>query len=221
MLRGYLGFDGIDGSGKTSVLGLVQERLEGAGVLCFPLKMNSWLDPQATRVIVDSRHGRARHRPESIRAAYARDLALQAEAVIAPATLHGVVLQDRTPISAAVYQEVLFAIPARASLDAYRAAGLPFPSLIVFADVEAGEAGRRIAARGNQRRAWENDADLARLRAGFTSVLVEDPPSWLPPVVRLQTDLGWREKVVDELLPRIRRQLLADAVTHRRCAPMR
>jgi len=181
--------------------------------------MNSWLDPDATRVIVDSRHGRKPQPPEAIRAAYARDLALQAEAVIEHATRHGVVLQDRTPVSAAVYQEVLFAIPARSCLDAYHAAGLPFPSLIVFAEVAASEARRRIAARGNLRRGWENDADLARLRAGFRSILFDDPPPWLPPVVGLETDAGWQARVIDDLVPKLRAQLSQDDVTASRRAP--
>lgn len=197
----FLVLEGIDGSGKTTTARLIAEHVRGNGRPLSRIGQHSWLDPQAARVIIDVREDRPhRHTDEQITDAYFRDKRLQAKAIedlLADRT----VLADRYVFSDAVYLEVLYGVPARQTLDRHHQEGILLPDLVIYLDVAADLAADRVVARGKSMRHYENNYTLDKVARVYRSLLLEDPPPYLPPVhVFANTAGAHRDDRMAELL---------------------
>ncbi|MEV5148887.1 AAA family ATPase [Streptomyces sp. NPDC052727] len=178
----FLALEGIDGSGKTTTARLIARHVRGTGRPLSRIGQHSWLDPRAARVIIDVReHRPRRHTPAEIADAYFRDKRLQARA-IGDLLEHRTVLSDRYVFSDAAYLEALYGIPARETLDRHHAAGTRFPDLIIYLDVPVDEAAHRVVTRAKSIRHYENSYTLDQVSGVYRTLLLEDPPPYLPPV---------------------------------------
>lgn len=165
---------------------------------------HSWLDPQMARVINDVRDQRRRHSPEEISHAYFRDKCLHAAATVQPALRSAAVIADRYLVSDAVYQEVLYGIPAEETLDRHHAARTLLPTMTIYIDVATNEAYRRVRARRKQTRHYERPAEMRAIRRTYQRVLADAPAPWLPPLVQFVNDRpDLVQRVKSELFPAI------------------
>ncbi|MEU3245497.1 MULTISPECIES: AAA family ATPase [unclassified Streptomyces] len=213
--HGFLALEGVDGSGKTTTARLIAEHVRAQGRPLSRIGQHSWLDPQAARVIIDVREDRPhRHSHQDITRAYFRDKQLQAGA-IGQLLRDRSVLSDRYIFSDAAYLEVLYGIPARETLDRHHAHGTLLPDLIVYLDVPVNLAADRVVARGKSMRHYENSYTLDKVSTVYRSLLLDDPPPYLPPVHVFRNTTGAHEdsRLLDlfravDAPPAPRRQLL-------------
>ncbi|HET9773296.1 MAG TPA: hypothetical protein VFS16_20560 [Acidimicrobiia bacterium] len=200
----FLTLEGCDGAGKTSIREALCAGLRRAGRPCLVVGQHSWLDPSASRVIVDIRQGRRAHPPDAVADAYFRDKVAHVRGTIDPALRNVSVIADRYITSDAVYQEVLYGIPADRTLLRHDEAGTRRPDLVVFVEVDPMTAYERILGRGKATRHYERPAPLRDIDAVYRRVLFEAPPVTLAPVVRfLNHTPDWRRRVETELLPAV------------------
>jgi len=114
------------------------------------------------------------------------------------------VIADRYILSDAVYQEVLYGIPADQTLTRHAQSGTLFPDLVLLVELDASTAYTRILKRNKATRHYERPAPLRQIDAVYHRVLFDAPPVPLPPVVRFVNDKsGWRRRVELELLPEV------------------
>ncbi|MDO0925040.1 AAA family ATPase [Streptomyces sp. TG1A-8] len=189
----FLALEGVDGSGKTTTARLIAEYVRSQGHPLSRIGQHSWLDPQAARLIIDVRENRPhRHTRQDITDAYFRDKRLQAESV-GDLLRHRSVLSDRYVFSDAAYLEVLYGIPARETLDRHHAHGTLLPDLIIYLDVPVDTAADRVVARGKSMRHYENSYTLDKVSRVYRSLLLDDPPPYLPPVHVFHNTAGAHE----------------------------
>jgi thymidylate kinase len=80
------------------------------------------------------------------------------------------------------------------------------PDLVLFVDVDAEEAYRRVLSRKKQQRFYEQPEQLQRISAAFRALLLDARPAWLPPVAHFLNVTGELEHRVETLLlPVLRR----------------
>ncbi|MGH8974350.1 MAG: dTMP kinase [Acidimicrobiia bacterium] len=200
----FIALEGCDGAGKTSIRDVLCAGLQRAGRPCLVVGQHSWLSPPAARIIVDVRRGSHHHSPEVVADAYFQDKVAHVRSTIGPALTRASVIADRYIVSDAVYQEVLYGIPAARTLTRHWQSGTLLPDLVVFVELDTSTAYGRILKRGKATRHYERPAPLRRIDAVYHRVLFDAPPVALPPVVRFVNDKSeWRARVEMELLPRI------------------
>ncbi|GGK16276.1 hypothetical protein GCM10010124_06080 [Pilimelia terevasa] len=179
----HLALEGVDGAGKSTLGRLIATHVRAQGIPLSRIGQHSWLSPDATRVIVDLREGRAcEYSVETIVDAYVRDKQLLSRSIGNLLETRNV-LSDRYIVSDAVYMDALYGIPYRDTLDRHRAAGTRFPGLLIYLDVPASVASARVLKRGKSMRHYENTYTLAAVQRVYQRLLFEDPPPYLPPVV--------------------------------------
>src|SRR5262249_25471010 len=153
-------------------------------ISCLIVGQHSWLDPWAARLVVQVRGQRERHPAAAIAAAYMLDKRAHAASTIGPATKSGVVLADRYIFSDAVYQDVLYNIPAEETLERHRAAGTLFPTAVLFVETTLEAAVHRIASRSRYARHYENSTDMLAIMRVYDRVLGSGRLDWLPPILK-------------------------------------
>jgi len=200
----FIALEGCDGAGKTSIRDELCAGLRRAGRPCVAVGQHSWLSPPAARVIIDVRSGRGLHPPEAVADAYFQDKLAHARGTIGPALHRASVIADRYILSDAVYQEVLYGIPADETLARHLAGGSLLPDLVVLVELDASTAYRRILKRNKATRHYERPVPLGFINSVYRRVLFDEPPFALPPVVRFVNDNAeWRRRVRSELLPEL------------------
>lgn len=167
----FVGLEGCDGAGKTTLRQRIARNLKCSGSRLLEVGQHAWLDPLASRIMLDVREQRARYHPEIVAEAYRRDKSLHERVNIRPFLTGGIVLADRTIISDAVYQEALYEIDACRSIERYVADGYLFPGLVVHVTIDVVTAVQRIAQRGKHRRHYERAVELNRIRDIYLRVL--------------------------------------------------
>ena len=198
----FFALEGCDGVGKSTIREALVDAFQRSGWPCSSVGQHSWLDPWTTRLIIDVRERRRSHSPAAIAESYLRDKQLHARNTIVPMQAASVVIADRYVVSDAVYQEVLYGIPARDTLERHRVAGTPMPTAVLYVDVRLDEAVRRIARRSKHKRHYERPADMARIISTYRRTLMDDPPAWAPPFIVFGNDApNVRDRVENELLP--------------------
>jgi thymidylate kinase len=196
--------EGPDGAGKSTIRNFLFETLEGSGALCILVGQHAWFDPKSARTIIDVRTQRRTHEPEEINDAYLNDKRLMSSLFISPALKSAHVIADRYIYSEAVYHEVLYGIPAGQTLMRHIDAGGLVPDLVVFVDVSADEAFRRILARGEERRFYERTEILAEVTACYRRLFFVEAIPQMPPVIHfMNQDTDWKRRTEEELLPRL------------------
>jgi dTMP kinase len=189
----FLALEGVDGSGKTTTARLIAEHVRAQGHALSRIGQHSWLDPQAARLIIDVREDRPhQHTHRQITEAYFRDKQLQARAV-GDLLKDRTVLSDRYIFSDAAYLEVLYGIPARETLDRHHEQGTLLPDLVIYLDVPVDTAADRVVKRGKSMRHYENSYTLDKVARVYRSLLLDDPPHYLPPVHVFRNTAGAHE----------------------------
>jgi dTMP kinase len=197
-------FEGCDGAGKTTIRIGIRDELLKRGIMSMAIGMHSWLRPACSRVIVNAREHRQVHPVEEIREAYYQDRSCHISHTVVPALRQAWVIADRYFYSDAVYQEVLYGIPAEQTLARHSEAGTRAPDVIVHVDLDSQEAYNRVISRGRTTRHYEQLPELSEIVKVYYRIFYESPPPDLPPVVRFVNKTpDWRERMMSELLPTV------------------
>lgn len=176
-MRRYIAFEGIDGAGKSTTLRAVLRALRSRGEFVFGLGAHAWLDIEATRVIIDTREGRAKHAPDDIVRAFLTDRLEYSAHILPPILRRYDVIGDRSVLSDAVYLEALYGSSAEDYLTLATAQGVKLPDHIVFMDVDPAVASERVTTRGRQTKHYENAYDLSKVRGVYKRLL--SPGGWI------------------------------------------
>lgn len=198
----FIALEGCDGVGKSTIRDLLRDELVRQGMPCMMVGQHAWLNPRVGRVIADVRDRRHRHSPEQVAMAYFRDKRLHAAHTIEPGLRHRAVIADRYIHSDAVYQELLYGIPAEDTLARHRDANTLSPSVILYVSVSHQVAYQRVLERSKHTRHYERPAQMTRIMAVYRRVLFSEPFPGLPPVVHFDNHLpNVQERVATELVP--------------------
>jgi len=126
-----------------------------------------------------------------------------ASRIVEPLLVTDNVLQNRTGLSEAVYNDVLFGIPAEQTLERHAASGRRPPDLIVYLDVPATELFRRLGVRGHGVTSSEVPGRLDRIATTYRR-LIDTRAELLPPVAVLSNDSeDWQPRFEFDLFPRL------------------
>jgi dTMP kinase len=201
---GYIAFEGLDGSGKSTLRQASGEALFGTRDSYTMIGRHAWLDVASARALVALMDPGEPAPPASrIAEAFDIDANLLWTRVIEPALGVSHVLQDRSLLSEAAYNEILFGVPAEETIARHVRAGHYWPDVIVFLDVDPAEAYRRLSARG-----YGKDGETLDYLAAVDDVyrrLIENPTPGLPPIVtHANCSENWAIRLQSELVPRLR-----------------
>ncbi len=178
MIGVLITFEGPDGGGKTTQLGLLAEHLRGRGctVLCTREPGGTALGDKIRGLLLDPANREMAARTEALLYMAAR--AQHVAEVIAPALARGeVVLSDRFADSTLVYQGAARQLTRGelAAINAFATGGVA-PDLTILLDGDAGMLGGRLAGRGGADRIErEADAFHASVRQGFRELAAAEP----------------------------------------------
>jgi dTMP kinase len=200
-MKPFIVLEGCDGSGKTTLRELLRVELLRRGLPTITIGQHSWLHPWHARTLVNARERRAHISHEQLAAAYIADKKLHGARNVHPAREHTAVIADRWLYSDAVYHEVLYGIPAEATLERHSEAGTEIPDRIIYVRLDPQRAYERILKRAKQTRHYERPADLRRIVEGyervFSRMLPGNPALF---VVANGSDLAELERTVRDVL---------------------
>ncbi len=210
----FVVFEGIDGSGKTTVSNRVAKRLGEQGLSVKHLRAEGKFASSVTQAIRelgrDARNLELRPRAEFL-LYVARDVQLIEEALRPALATHDVVLADRFLYSAEVLAREGRHLPESELAPTLRmAAGGLVPDLVVLIDAEPGlaRARRKAAKRASDDRRPPSRKGLAgvglqtRLRDGYRALAAAAPERW----VVIDND----DRALDDTVSRVA-DLIADA----------
>jgi dTMP kinase len=197
-------FEGCDGAGKTTIRLGMRDELLRLGIASMAIGMHSWLHPASARIIANAREHRHQHTTEEIREAYFQDRRAHIAGSVVPALRRAWVIADRYFYSDAVYQEVLYGIPAGKTLERHLRSGSRPPDVVVHVDLDGREAYDRVVKRGRTTRHYERVPELTEIVRVYRRVFYTDPPPEMPPVVRfVNSSPDWLHRLRHELLPAV------------------
>lgn len=167
ILRGFVVFEGLDGSGTTTQLARLSRRLEDAGTpwssSCEPT------DGPVGKLIRQALSGAFAAKPETVARLFAADRGehLYGEAGIVERSGRGeLVVSDRYVFSSLAYQGLTCGPALPAALNA----PFPLPELLVFFEIDPEKAAARMALRSSLE-IYENLAFQRRVAAAYTDVI--------------------------------------------------
>jgi dTMP kinase len=168
--RGFLlAIEGIDGAGKTTQVRCL-EGLLGAAQIPFVSTKEPTSGPWGRKIRESAQKGRMA--PAEELAAFLNDRHEHVEKVVHPALgANKVVLIDRYYLSTVAYQGARGMSPAHLlQLNAFA----PRPDILIVLDVAPDVGLRRVRERGDAADLFEREDELARARAIFQSLDVEN-----------------------------------------------
>jgi dTMP kinase len=185
-MSGFITFEGPDGSGKTTQIQTLHERLvrEGFEVLCLREPGGTAIGDQIRLILHDTRN--VEMRPNTELLLYSASRAQLVGQVIRPALESGrLVLCDRFAESTLAYQGYGRGLDLQAlkAITEFATGGLR-PDLIVYLDIatEDGLLRRQRSARAGQgewNRMDQQDLEFyGRVRAGYLEMAAQDPQRW-------------------------------------------
>lgn len=185
-MSGFITFEGPDGSGKTTQILALHERLvrEGFKVLCVREPGGTAIGDQIRLILHDTRNVELRPHAELL--LYSASRAQLVGQVIRPALESGwLVLCDRFAESTLAYQGYGRGLDLQAlkAITQFATGGLR-PDLIVYLDIasEDGLLRRQSSARagrGEWNRMDQQDLEFyRRVRAGYLEMAAQDPQRW-------------------------------------------
>ena len=173
-------FEGIDGSGKSTLTRAVARAYGAAGDPEFPnvfpfvreLREPTY-ESRAGQRLREMLRGAEVAEPEAWLELFLEDRQHNVENNVLPAIREGaLVLQDRYFYSTAAYQGRSGGpLTPSAILEVNRARGFPEPDLVVYLALPVDEALRRIALARANSESFETHADLARTAANYEAIL--------------------------------------------------
>jgi acyl carrier protein len=200
----FIALEGCDGVGKSSIRNLLRDGLESAGMPCMMVGQHSWLDLPSARIINDIRDQVRSHPEDSLMRAYLVDKSLHAHRTIGPALDRRAVIADRYYLSDAVYQEVLYGVPAEHTLQAHRDNATLRPHVVVYVWAPVELAYERIQRRSKAARHYERPAEMRRIFDVYERVLSSGSSLIGAEVVQFENVTpDWRARVGRELVPAV------------------
>jgi dTMP kinase len=183
-MRGlFITFEGGEGSGKSTQMRLLAERLRGLGreVIETVEPGGTHIGAQIRRILLDSANHDLRAMPEML--LYFASRAQNLEEVIEPAIARGaVVLSDRYTDSTMAYQGIARGLGEEAVRELHRiACNGRDPDLTLLIDIDSDAGLRRSAARNLETQSTETRfddeaADFHRcVRAGYLRMAAREP----------------------------------------------
>lgn len=178
----FISFEGPDGSGKSSQIPLLAEKLrqQGYDVLCTREPGGTAIGDQVRKVLFDMRNKGMDPRGEIL--LFQASRAQLVEEVIRPALKQGkVVLSDRYADSTLAYQGYghQVELDELRSIVNYATGGLK-PQLTILLDIEAGEGLQRRDSGGNWNRLDDYDLEFhRRVRDGYRKLAAAEPERWV------------------------------------------
>ncbi|MFG1225269.1 dTMP kinase [Xanthobacter wiegelii] len=164
----FISFEGIDGSGKTTLRDLMLRELLDAGQTATSVGQNSWLVPKAATTILLARERGKKYQPDELIASYVQDKTQHYRSNVAFLRKFGTVISDRFYVSDIVYMNVLHGIDMHEMLERFlNIDTIMWPEQIFFINVDAKKTEERIAKRGKPRRHYEQEADLTKLNHSY------------------------------------------------------
>lgn len=178
-----IALEGIDGVGKSSLQRRLAGKLKKAG-----LKVRLWAEPSQTEL------GRAARRsggadPFSSAMLFTLDRAAQRPRLEALLAGGATVLSDRSMYSTLAYQGSMLGARARRDLDRLQRQVAHPPDLVLWLDLPATEALRRVSGRGQRREAFERLKTLTRTATHYRQLARHEPDRF----VRLDASLPAEE----------------------------
>lgn len=194
-------FEGCDGVGKSTVLNVLLKQLQQLGVPAMVVGQHSWLDLDTARVIMEVRRGNSPYSPEQVAQAYFVDKVAHYRRSIAPALQRAVVIADRFVLSDAVYQEVLYDIPAESTMARHRVEGTRLPDILIYVSASVEEAYARIQKRSKHMRHYERPADMRKIMATYERMLDKMPQNSTRLLRFVNDKPNYVERVREIILP--------------------
>lgn len=167
----FIVLEGCDGVGKTTIRDMIKNQLEDLNYNCAMFGQHSWLEVESSRIILDIRTSRRQHTIEKISHAYFKDKQLHAQYNIMPALKSSIVICDRYIFSDAVYQEVLYGIPAQNTIDKHKHQGTLFPDILIYVWADVATAYKRIKERAKNIRHYEKPTEMKEIIQGYKNLL--------------------------------------------------
>lgn len=178
MIGALITFEGPDGGGKTTQLGLLADHLRrrGVAVRCTREPGGTALGDKIRVLLLDPAHREMDARTEALLYMAAR--AQHVAEFIAPALARGeVVLSDRYADSTLIYQGAARRLAKEdlIAINRFATGGL-IPDLTILLDGDAAVLGGRMAGRGGADRIEREAADFhALVRQGFRDLAAAEP----------------------------------------------
>jgi dTMP kinase len=178
----FISFEGPDGSGKSSQIPDLADKLQKAGyeVLLTREPGGTEIGDQVRKVLFDMLNNAMHPRSETL--LFLASRAQLVEEVIRPALAEGkIVLSDRYADSTLAYQGFGHRVDLEQlrSIVHYATGGLK-PDLTLLLDVDPGEGLRRRDSGGDWNRLDDYDLEFhERVRAGYHELVVAEPDRWV------------------------------------------
>jgi dTMP kinase len=219
----FIAFEGIDGSGKTTLSNKVAEALRAHGIVVEHAREGGWFASRVTQSIRDlcrdARNLALVPRAELL-LYVAREIQLAEEVVVPAMSRADVVITDRYLYTAEVLARQVRRLPEvtiRSIID--DAAGGVWPDMVVLVDVDPSVArGRRKVAklmsreqRPASRKGLAGSGLGQRLREGYLALAAADPARWVV-VENTDTDLDQLVATVCDTIMKARSQGVRTAV---------
>jgi len=163
----FISFEGIDGSGKTTLRNALLERLTRGKIPATSVGQNSWLSASAADTILMARERQVVFPAKKMVAAYLADKSLHYALNVLNLRRFGIVVSDRFYVSDIVYMHVLHGVPMEDLCEAFLSGPFVWPDYVFFVDVDPALAARRVGLRGKPRRHYEQEADLRALSEAY------------------------------------------------------
>ena len=167
--RGRLvALEGIDGVGKTRVLGSLRRRLADRG-----LSVRTWKEPSRKLEEILRRRDLSRD-PGALALLFTTDRLVRRPELERLLSRSDIVLSDRSFFSTLAYQGPGLSSPARQDLERMQRELARAPDLVLWLDLPVSVALRRIQGRSRTRSTFESGPNLERTRRAYQA-LARDP----------------------------------------------
>ncbi len=177
----FIAIEGTDGSGKTTIRQYLFNKLsELSGTRPLATIPFSWLDPQSSCTIVNSKYGWEKYDENDIINAYVHDKELLYQKIVKPHLEYRDVIVDRYYVSDIVFHSIINNISMSKTIDRYKSSQVGEPDIWIYVKTDPELAYERIVKRNpNNIHKWEKRDLIKRFHERFNEVMSTIPPEKL------------------------------------------